>query len=80
MMPRLSPFMLGLAAIFFHLTGLSLAVSGLFVLLSSGLILWQTGEIVNGGESNYVLATVSLYVSLLNLFMSLLRLLGVSRS
>jgi modulator of FtsH protease len=76
----LAAFMLGLVAVFFHLTGLSLAVSALFVVLSSGLILWQTGEIVNGGESNYVLATVSLYVSLLNLFMSLLRLLGASRS
>jgi modulator of FtsH protease len=76
----LAAFMLGLVAIFFHLTGLSLAVSALFVLLASGLILWETGEIVNGGESNYVLATVSLYVSLLNLFMSLLRLLGASRS
>ena len=72
----LASFLLGLAAIFFHLSGLSLAVSGLFVLLSSGLILWETGEIVNGGETNYVLATVSLYVSLFNLFTSLLQLLG----
>jgi len=72
----MTAFLLGLAAIFFHLSGLSLAVSGLFVLLSSGLILWETGEIVNGGETNYVLATVSLYVSLFNLFTSLLQLLG----
>ena len=72
----IAAFLLGLAAIFFHLSGLSLAVSGMFVLLSSGLILWQTGEIVNGGETNYVLATVSLYVSLFNLFTSLLQLLG----
>ena len=72
----IAAFLLGLAAIFFHLSGLSLAVSGLFVLLSSGLILWQTSEIVNGGETNYVLATVSLYVSLFNLFTSLLQLLG----
>jgi modulator of FtsH protease len=71
-------FLLGLAAIFFHLSGLSLAVSGLFVLLSSGLILWQTGEIVNGGETNYVLATVGLYVQIFNLFTSLLQLLGYS--
>ena len=76
----LAAFLLGLAAVFFHLTGLSLAVAGLFVVLSSGLILWQTGEIVNGGESNYVLATVSLYVSLFNLFTSLLQLLGFSSS
>ena len=69
---------IGLAAALFHLPGLSLAVSGLFVLLSSGIILWQTGEIINGGETNYVLATVSLYVQIFNLFTSLLNLLGYS--
>ncbi len=72
--------LLSVVAMIFHLTGLSLAVSGLFVLLSSGIILWQTGEIVNGGETNYVMATVTLYVQILNLFMSLLRLLGGSRN
>jgi modulator of FtsH protease len=41
-----------------------------------GMILYQTGEIVNGGETNYVLATVTLYVSIYNLFTSLLHLLG----
>lgn len=70
--------LLSLGAVLFHLPGLSLAVSGLFVLLSSGLILWQTGEIVNGGETNYVLATVGLYVQIFNLFTSLLNLLGYS--
>jgi modulator of FtsH protease len=74
----LAAFLLGLAAVLLHLPGLSLAVAGLFVLLSSGLILWQTGEIVNGGESNYVLATVGLYVQIFNLFTSLLQLLGYS--
>jgi modulator of FtsH protease len=62
------------------MSGLSLAVSAMFVLLSSGLILWQTSEIVNGGETNYVLATVSLYVSLFNLFTSLLHLLGFAQN
>jgi modulator of FtsH protease len=76
----LTAFLLGLVAIFFHMTGLSLAVAGLFTLLASGMILWETGEIVNGGETNYVLATVTLYVSIYNLFVSLLRLLGASRS
>ena len=71
-------FLLGLVAIFFHLPALSLAVSGLFVLVSSGMILWQTSEIVNGGETNYVLATVTLYISIYNLFLSLLQLLGGS--
>ena len=69
---------LGLVAILFHLPGLSLAVAGLFTLISSGIILWETGEIVNGGETNYVLATVTLYVSIYNMFLSLLQLLGFS--
>ncbi|MCX7058643.1 MAG: Bax inhibitor-1/YccA family protein [Proteobacteria bacterium] len=76
----ITAFLLGLVAIFFHMPGLSLAVSGLFTLISSGIILWQTGQIVNGGETNYVSATVTLYVSIYNLFVSLLRLLGGSRS
>ena len=46
------------------------------MLLMAGLILYQTGEIVNGGEDNYILATVTLYVSVFNLFTSLLHLLG----
>lgn len=70
--------LLSLGAVLFHLPGLALAVSGLFVLLSSGMILWQTGEIVNGGETNYVLATIGLYVQIFNLFVSLLNLLGYS--
>ncbi len=72
----LAAFLLGLAAIFFNMPMVSLAVSGLFVLLMSGMILWQTSDIVNGGETNYIMATVSLYVSLFNLFTSLLQLLG----
>jgi modulator of FtsH protease len=74
----ITAFLLGLVAIFFHMTGLSLVVAGLFTLLASGMILWETGEIVNGGETNYVLATVTLYVSIYNLFVSLLQLLGLS--
>jgi modulator of FtsH protease len=68
-------FVLGLIAVIFNLSALSLAVSAAFVLLSSGLILYQTGEIVNGGERNYILATITLWVSIYNLFMSLLHLL-----
>lgn len=75
----IAAFLLGLVAMFFDLTGLSLAVSAMFVLLSSGLILWQTSEIVNGGETNYVLATVTLYVQLFNLFTSVLHLLGFAQ-
>jgi modulator of FtsH protease len=55
---------------------LALGISAMFALLMCGLILYQTGEIVNGGETNYVLATVTLYVSIYNLFTSLLHLLG----
>jgi modulator of FtsH protease len=69
-------FVAGIAAAIFSLPGLSLAVSAGFILLMSGLILYQTSEIIHGGETNYILATVTLYVSLYNLFVSLLSLLG----
>ncbi|MBI1285813.1 MAG: BAX inhibitor (BI)-1/YccA family protein [Thiobacillus sp.] len=69
-------FLASLAAVFFNLPGLSLAVSAMFVLLMSGLILYQTSSIVNGGETNYIMATVTLFVSIFNLFISLLQLLG----
>ncbi len=70
-------FLAGLGAMLFSLPGLALAVSAMFVLLMAGMILFQTSEIVHGGETNYILATVSLYVSIYNLFVSLLQLLGV---
>lgn len=69
-------FLAGLAAVVFSLPALSLAVSVMFVLLMSGLILWQTSHIVNGGETNYIMATITLFVSIYNLFTSLLHLLG----
>jgi modulator of FtsH protease len=69
-------FLAGLGAIFLEMPGLSLAVSAMFVLLMSGLILYQTSSIIHGGETNYVMATVTLFVSLFNLFTSLLQLLG----
>jgi modulator of FtsH protease len=70
-------FLAGLGALLFSIPALSLAVSAMFILLMSGMILYQTSEIIHGGETNYILATVSLYVSLYNLFTSLLQLLGV---
>jgi modulator of FtsH protease len=70
-------FLAGLAAIAFDLPGLSLAVSSMFVVLMAGLILFETSNIVRGGETNYIMATVSLYISIYNLFTSLLHLLGV---
>lgn len=72
-------FLAGIASIFFDIQGLSLAVSCMFLLLSSGLILWQTSEIIHGGETNYISATVTLYVSLYNIFLSLLNILSSQR-
>ena len=69
-------FMAGLGAIFFEIAALSLAVSSMFVLLMAGLILYQTSSIIHGGETNYIMATVTLYVSIFNLFTSLLHLMG----
>ena len=69
-------FMAGLGALFFSIPALSLAVSAMFVLLMSGLILYETSNLVHGGETNYIMATVTLYVSIFNLFTSLLHLLG----
>jgi len=74
----LTAFVLGIVSLVFSLPTLALAVSGMFVLLMAGLILYQTGEIVNGGETNYIHATVTLYVSIYNMFTSLLHLLGVA--
>jgi len=70
-------FLGSIAAVIFTIPALALAVSAMFVLLMSGLILYQVGELVHGGETNYILATVGLYVSIYNLFLSLLQLLGV---
>ena len=73
-------FIAGLTAIFFEMPMLSLAVSSMFVLLMSGLILYQTSSLIHGGETNYVMATVTLYVTIFNLFTSLLHLLGFMNS
>lgn len=63
-------------AYFLQLPGLMLAVSALVVLVMSGLILYDTSQIIHGGETNYIWATVGLYVSLFNIFVNLLHLLG----
>ena len=70
-------FLLGLGAAFFSMPALSLAVSAMFILLMSGLILYQTSEIIHGGETNYIMATITLFVSIYNIFLSLLQILGV---
>jgi modulator of FtsH protease len=73
-------FLAGLAAVFLSIPALSLTVSAAFVLLMSGLILYETSNIIHGGETNYVMATVTLFVSIFNLFTSLLHLLGFANS
>ena len=73
-------FLAGLAAIFFQIPALSLTVSAAFVLLMSGFILFETSNMIHGGETNYVMATVNLYVTIFNLFTSLLHLLGFANS
>ena len=70
-------FLASIASLFLAMPGLSLAVSAMFILLMSGLILYQTSEIIHGGETNYIMATVTLYIAIYNLFISLLQLLGV---
>jgi modulator of FtsH protease len=69
-------FLAGIGAAIFSMPGLALAVSAMFVLLMSGLILYEVSALVHGGETNYILATVSLYVAIYNLFTSLLHLLS----
>lgn len=69
-----------LVGIFFQISGLQLAISAGFVLFSSAAILYQTSEIIHGGERNYIMATISLYVSIYNLFVSLLQIFGIMGS
>ncbi len=69
-----------IANLFLHLPALQLAISAMFVLFSSAAILWETSNIIHGGETNYIRATVSLYVSIYNIFISLLSILGFARS
>lgn len=70
-------FLLGIGAAIFSVPALSLAVSAMFILLMSAMILYQTSAIIHGGETNYIMATITLYVSIYNIFLSLLQLLGI---
>ena len=65
------------ANLFFQSPLLHIVLLAGFVVLSSVMILWQINEIVRGGETNYISATLSLYISIYNLFSSLLQLLGI---
>jgi modulator of FtsH protease len=66
-----------LANIFLQMPALSLAVSSGIILLMSGFILFDTSRIVRGGETNYIMATYGLYLSIFNIFISLLQILGI---
>ncbi|MFD2166734.1 Bax inhibitor-1/YccA family protein [Thalassotalea euphylliae] len=70
----------GIANIFMGIPAVSLALNAAIVMIMSGLILFDTSRIIHGGERNYIRATVSLYLSIYNLFVSLLQLLGAFSS
>lgn len=70
-------FMCSIAGILFSMPFMQLIISGVFALLSSALILFHTSSIIHGGERNYILATVALYIALYNLFISLLHILSI---
>lgn len=78
MVGMLVAFVAGIANVFLEVRGLSLAVSSAFALISAGVIMWQTSAIIHGGERNYISATVTLFVMIYNLFISLLQLIGLS--
>ncbi|OLV27359.1 Bax inhibitor-1/YccA family protein [Haemophilus parainfluenzae] len=68
------------ASFFFQIPALAVGISALFVIFSTMTILYETSNIIHGGETNYIRATVSIYVSIYNLFISLLRLLSIFSS
>jgi modulator of FtsH protease len=69
-------FLMSIVSIFFNTPAFTTLVSGAFALISSGLILFQTSQIINGGERNPIMATITLYIAIFNLFISLLQILG----
>jgi len=69
-------FLMMIAGLFFQVPALHLAVSAIFTLFASGLIMYQTSLIIHGGERNYIMATITLFVSIYNLFVSLLQIFG----
>ena len=68
-------FVGAIASYFLQIPAFHMAICALFMLVSSMLILWQTSAIIHGGERNYISATVTLFISIYNLFTSLLQLL-----
>jgi modulator of FtsH protease len=72
----ITAFLIGLGAMLFNLPALQLIISGAFAVISSAFILYTTSQIINNGERNYIMATISLYIAIFNLFVSLLRILS----
>jgi len=72
----MAAFFAAIASIFFQMPILNLLISGAFALISSAFILYTTSQIISGGERNYIMATISLYIAIFNLFVSLLRILS----
>ena len=70
-------FVAGIANVFLQIPALAITVSSVFAFLSAGIIMWQTSAIIHGGERNYISATVTLFVMIYNLFVSLLQIFGV---
>jgi modulator of FtsH protease len=70
-------FVAAIANYFLQIPALSLTVSAVFAFLSSAIIMWQTSAIIHGGERNYISATVTLFVMIYNLFVSLLQIFGI---
>jgi modulator of FtsH protease len=66
-----------IANLFLNMPALSLAVSGAIILLMSGFILFDTSRIKSGAETNYIMATYGIYLSIFNIFISLLQILGI---
>ena len=73
-------FIASIANYFLQIPVLSLTISAVFALLSSAMIMWQTSAIIHGGERNYISATVTLFVMIYNLFLSLLQIFGIMGS
>lgn len=66
------------ASYFLQMPGLSLAISAAAIMIFSGFLLFETSRIINGGETNYIMATASIFLSIYNIFTSLLHLLGIA--
>ena len=67
-----------IASLFVQIPALQLTISAAIIMLMSGLILFDTSRIINGGETNYIMATFGIFLSLFNIFISLLHILGIT--